>query len=51
VDVLRVAEHFGGGGHTRAAGARVAGSLERVEADVLAAVDEALAVARQTEKP
>lgn len=42
-NVLRVAERFGGGGHHRAAGARLHGSLDRVEAEVLAAVAEALA--------
>jgi len=42
VDVLRVAEHFGGGGHHRAAGARLAGSIDDVEAKVLEAVRQAL---------
>jgi len=41
-DILRVAERFGGGGHRYAAGARVQGSLEAVEAQVLAAVGQAL---------
>ena len=43
VDVLQVAERFGGGGHRRAAGARLHGSLDRVETQVLAAVEEILA--------
>jgi phosphoesterase RecJ-like protein len=51
VNVLRVAEHFGGGGHTRAAGARVSGSLERVEAAVLAEVQRALDAAEGTDEP
>ncbi len=43
VDVLQVAERFGGGGHVRAAGARGQGTLEAVEAEVLEAVEAALA--------
>ena len=43
VDILRVAKQFGGGGHHRAAGARLEGSLDAVEAKVLALVAEALA--------
>jgi len=42
IDVLSVAEHFGGGGHRRAAGARLKGSLDQVEAAVLATVAGAL---------
>jgi phosphoesterase RecJ-like protein len=34
-DVSKVAMHFGGGGHTAAAGASVAGHLEEVRADVI----------------
>ena len=49
VDVLRVAEHFGGGGHHRAAGARLQGPLDRAEAEVLADVAKALADAEATE--
>jgi phosphoesterase RecJ-like protein len=45
VNVLRVAEKFGGGGHHRAAGARLNGSLDKVEATVLEAVAETLALA------
>jgi nanoRNase/pAp phosphatase (c-di-AMP/oligoRNAs hydrolase) len=45
VDVLKVAERFGGGGHRRAAGAKMKGALGRVEAQVLAAVAQALAEA------
>lgn len=41
-DVGRVAERFGGGGHVRAAGMRVRGSLDEVERRVLAALQEAL---------
>jgi phosphoesterase RecJ-like protein len=43
VNVLQVAEQFGGGGHVRAAGARTAGPLEAAEARVLEAVQAALA--------
>jgi phosphoesterase RecJ-like protein len=42
VDVQRIAARFGGGGHVNAAGFTVAGSLETVTRDVLAAVREAL---------
>jgi len=42
VDVLQVAERFGGGGHTRAAGARTAGPMDEAEARVLDAVRAAL---------
>jgi bifunctional oligoribonuclease and PAP phosphatase NrnA len=42
VDVQRIAARFGGGGHPNAAGFTVAGGLEPVTRDVLAAVREAL---------
>jgi phosphoesterase RecJ-like protein len=42
VDVARIAEHFGGGGHRLAAGATLAGSLEEARARVLDAVAAAL---------
>jgi phosphoesterase RecJ-like protein len=42
VNVLQVAERFGGGGHVRAAGARVAGPIDEAEATVLEAVAQAL---------
>lgn len=41
-DVNALAKRFGGGGHARASGALVAGSLESVRADVLAAARELL---------
>jgi len=50
VDVRRVAERFGGGGHTRAAGMRLKGTLDEAETRVLAALDEALAAADKAEK-
>lgn len=50
VDVRRVAERFGGGGHTRAAGTRLKGTLGEAETRVLAALDEALAAADKAEK-
>ncbi len=43
VDVQRIAAKFGGGGHRNAAGFSVAGALDAVTRDVLAAVGEALA--------
>lgn len=46
VDVSRIAAAFGGGGHARAAGCTLAGSLAEVRARVLAACREALAAAR-----
>jgi phosphoesterase RecJ-like protein len=42
VDVARLAEQFGGGGHLRASGATVQGSIEEVRTRVLAAVEAAL---------
>lgn len=42
VDCSRVAATFGGGGHTRAAGATVAGPLERARTEVLDAVRRAM---------
>jgi len=42
VNVARLAEQFGGGGHVRASGATVPGSLEEVRARVLAAVTAAV---------
>ncbi len=43
VDVSAIAAQFGGGGHRRAAGARVKGSLDDVREQVIAAVRAALA--------
>ncbi len=43
VDVAKIAESFGGGGHRLAAGARADGELPTVRAEVLAAVDRAIA--------
>jgi phosphoesterase RecJ-like protein len=43
VDVGKIALEFGGGGHARAAGCKVDGSLEEVRDRVLARVKEALA--------
>ncbi len=37
LDVAALAQRFGGGGHVRAAGARVAGALDDVRRQVLAA--------------
>jgi phosphoesterase RecJ-like protein len=42
VDVAAFAKHFGGGGHTKAAGLSVEGSLSEVQAIVLAAAREYL---------
>jgi phosphoesterase RecJ-like protein len=42
VDVNAIAARFGGGGHRNAAGCSVAGGLDQVTADVLAAVTEVL---------
>ncbi len=42
LDVAGLAQRFGGGGHVRAAGARISDSLEAVKRQVLAAVTEAL---------
>jgi len=43
VNVLQVAERFGGGGHVRAAGARLEGTLPEVERRVLEALGPVLA--------
>jgi phosphoesterase RecJ-like protein len=37
-DVCAICQRFGGGGHKLAAGARVRGSLEEVESQVLEAI-------------
>jgi phosphoesterase RecJ-like protein len=42
VDVAALARQFGGGGHTKAAGAAIVGSLDTVQAAVLAASRDAL---------
>ena len=42
VDVRAVAQSFGGGGHQNAAGCAISGDLETIEADVAAAVAQAL---------
>jgi len=44
--VAKVAERFGGGGHARAAGIRVAGNLEDVRRRVVAACSEAMGTDR-----
>jgi len=43
INVSEIAQRFGGGGHPRAAGCRVRGSLEQVRAEILAGVAAALA--------
>ena len=48
VNVLRVAKEFGGGGHLRAAGARLTGSMDSVEKQVLASIARSLADAAAT---
>jgi phosphoesterase RecJ-like protein len=48
IDVSRVAQQFGGGGHAPAAGASVEGRLEDVEKSVLAATAQAMAVGVHT---
>lgn len=42
VDVSKIALHFGGGGHARAAGCTVNGSLAKVKAEVIAAATKQL---------
>jgi len=51
VNILQVAERFGGGGHVRAAGLRLAGSLDEAEAKVLEAVRAALSAAGPPREP
>ena len=45
IDVSKIAEKFGGGGHRLASGAIVEGSLEEAKARVLAAVEAAILIA------
>jgi len=42
LDVAKVAERFGGGGHARAAGIRIVGNLEDIRRRVVAACSEAM---------
>ncbi len=42
IDVAAVAAGFGGGGHRRAAGARISGELEQVRGAVIAAMEQAM---------
>lgn len=42
VNVAAVAQHFGGGGHIKAAGCRLEGTLEEVTAQVIQQVKESL---------
>jgi len=51
VNVLQVAEAFGGGGHIRAAGARLEGTIADVEARVLKALEPILAEAVAAQTP
>jgi phosphoesterase RecJ-like protein len=46
VDVNKIASTFGGGGHAKASGCVVAGTLAEVKRKVLATIEEALAVGR-----
>ncbi|MGI6143111.1 MAG: DHH family phosphoesterase [bacterium] len=48
INVSEIAQRFGGGGHPRAAGCRVRGSLDRVREEVLAGVTAALAGGENT---
>jgi phosphoesterase RecJ-like protein len=45
-DVAKFASQFGGGGHSKASGASIAGSMEDVQRQVLGAARAALAPAR-----
>lgn len=47
VDVSKIAERFGGGGHKRASGCTVCGTLEQVKSDIIEAVAKEI---RQGEK-
>jgi phosphoesterase RecJ-like protein len=50
IDVARLAERFGGGGHARAAGLKVAGTLAAAEGAVVAALTAALSAAPHAAK-
>ena len=43
VNVAKIAESFGGGGHARAAGCSLKGSIQEVKSRVISSVKEALA--------
>jgi phosphoesterase RecJ-like protein len=47
VNVARVAEKFGGGGHKNAAGCRVKGNWDEMEKEIVAAVAEAVEKSRE----
>jgi bifunctional oligoribonuclease and PAP phosphatase NrnA len=51
INVANVAAQFGGGGHAQAAGAEMAGSMDEVEARVLAATRAAMAASRLEAAP
>lgn len=51
VNVAELAERFGGGGHRRAAGASLSGSLADVQEEVLAAAREVLGTAASFQAP
>ncbi len=51
INVAAVATQFGGGGHAPAAGAEMAGTLDEVEAQVLAATRAAMRAARAEPEP
>jgi phosphoesterase RecJ-like protein len=51
IDVAAIASQFGGGGHRRAAGARVSGTLEQVAPQVIGAITQAVESAAQTGEP
>ncbi|HMS08459.1 MAG TPA: DHHA1 domain-containing protein, partial [Pyrinomonadaceae bacterium] len=43
INVARVAEHFGGGGHKNAAGLRVEGDWDEKEKEIVEALQKAIA--------
>lgn len=50
VNVARLAERFGGGGHPRAAGIRIAGDLDQLKRRIVAACAEALEASPPSER-
>jgi bifunctional oligoribonuclease and PAP phosphatase NrnA len=51
IDVAKIAQRFGGGGHPRASGIRLAGDVDQVKRRVQAACAEALELAGQSNIP
>ncbi|MDF2840004.1 MAG: putative RNA-binding protein, partial [Clostridia bacterium] len=47
IDVCAVAKEFGGGGHTRAAGCTIHGSIENAKTQILQAIEKQITVVKK----